>query len=53
MAAKNKDFIEVDCQVQNKMATALIKHKSFDYMISQDDAVNYLIEFLKSPELSG
>jgi ATP-dependent DNA helicase PIF1 len=53
LAAKNKDVDELNFTIQSKIVGQLHSYKSVDSVTSQDDVVNYPIEFLNSLELPG
>lgn len=53
LAPKNKDVNELNYDIQSKLPGGLTSYKSVDTVTSQDDVVNYPVEFLNSLDLPG
>lgn len=49
--AKELYWLQMDFQIQNKIACELMTHKSIDFVTNQDDDVNYPNKLLYSLEL--
>lgn len=53
LAPKNDDVNKINHQIQLKLPGEVVKYKSIDTVIDENQAVNYPIEFLNSLEPSG
>lgn len=53
LAPKNDDVNKINHQIQLKLPGEVVKYKSIDTVIDEEQAVNYPIEFLNSLEPSG
>lgn len=53
LAPKNNDVNKINHQIQLKLPGEVVKYKSIDTVIDEEQAVNYPIEFLNSLEPSG
>lgn len=53
LAPKNDDVNKINHQIQLKLPGEVVKFKSIDTVINEEQAVNYPIEFLNSLEPSG
>jgi len=53
LAPKNNDVNKINNQIQLKLPGKVVKYKSIDTIIDEEQAVNYPIEFLNSLEPSG
>jgi len=53
LAPKNDDVNRINNKIQLKISSAVMKYKSINTIIEEDQAVNYLVKFLNSLEPNG